>query len=83
MRTIDELFALWGDAPTLGAAIEQKPGTVQKWRTRKRIPNDHWPALIAAAKKKGVLLTADDLLLMHSAPLGAPQGSSHASAVGG
>ena len=36
--------------------------TVQGWKERKRIPQEHWPRLIEVGKETGVEITAEMLL---------------------
>jgi hypothetical protein len=64
--TLKTVFDWWDDEPAaLASDIGQKYETVKKWRQRSRIPDEHWPALILAARAKGKELSADDLLAMH------------------
>jgi len=44
--------------------IGEKPDTVTKWKG-KRIPSEHWPAVIEAAARKGAAVTAADLLRLN------------------
>ncbi len=46
-------------------STDEKPfpvSTVQGWQDRGRIPQGHWPALIAAAKREAVDLGITDFL---------------------
>ena len=46
-------------------STEDKPfavSTVQGWVERKKIPQEHWPALIAAAKAADIDLSVADFL---------------------
>lgn len=63
--TLKSVFDWWDDDDALASDVGQKRETVKKWRQRGRIPNEHWPALILAAKAKGKNLSADALLSMH------------------
>jgi|GEM_PF-4655105 len=67
--SIESLFSLWSSLSELAEAIQAKPDTVRKWRKHQRIPQDSWLAVIKAARRRGVRLTADDLLAL-SAPMG-------------
>jgi hypothetical protein len=59
------VFDWWDDDSSLAADVSQNRETVKKWRQRSRVPDEHWPALILAAKAKGKDLSADMLLAMH------------------
>jgi len=63
--TVKDIFDWWRDLKSFAADVGQKYETVKKWRQRGRIPNEHWPALIVAARAKGKNLNADSLLSMH------------------
>ena len=63
--TVKDIFDWWRDLKSFAADVGQKYETVKKWRQRGRIPNEHWPALIVAARAKGKRLSADSLLSMH------------------
>lgn len=58
---IGKLGGLTKTANALGIPVT----TVQGWRDRKRIPQDHWQTLIAAAKAEGFRLTLADFLQEH------------------
>lgn len=42
--------------------------TVLAWKLRKRIPEDAWPDVIAAAAKRGHALTLADILAVNTPP---------------
>ncbi len=46
-------------------AIAVPVTTVQGWAERGRIPQDHWKALIGAAKARDKLITFEDFLIDH------------------
>jgi hypothetical protein len=58
---IGKLGGLTKTANALGIPVT----TVQGWRDRSRIPQDHWQALIAAAKGRGAVLSLSDFLKDH------------------
>lgn len=58
---IGKLGGLTKTANALGMPVT----TVQGWKDRKRVPQDHWEMLIAAAKKRGVALSLSDFLREH------------------
>ena len=66
MKVIEDVFSCWDSLPAMAADVQVSAGRVKKWWQRKRIPNAHWPALIAALNRKGKKLSADDLLVMHA-----------------
>lgn len=57
---IDKFGGLTKTAIALGFPIS----TVQGWKERARIPQDHWPKIIAAAEKAGFKLGADDFVVL-------------------
>lgn len=67
-KSLDDVFGWWKTVPEMAAAVGESHWTVQKWRTRKRIPDEYWTSLIEAARLKGKKLSADELLLMHNPP---------------
>jgi hypothetical protein len=54
-------------------AISVPITTVQGWAERGRIPQNHWKALIHAAKANDKLLTFEDFLTDHPEPAHAGQ----------
>ncbi len=67
-KSLDDVFGWWESIPAMAAAVGESHWTVQKWKTRERIPDTYWTSVIGAAKKIGKQLSADDLLLMHNPP---------------
>jgi hypothetical protein len=66
MKSISDVFDLWGSLSDMASDIKEPYWNVSKWSQRGSIPVAAWGAVIGAAKKKGASLSADDLLLMHS-----------------
>lgn len=64
MQEIQDIFRLWNSPTEMARDIGQKPDTVRKW-WGERIPNEHWPAVIHAAARKDVTLTADEILRLN------------------
>jgi hypothetical protein len=56
-----QILKSWPRIRDLAADVRQKYETVKKWRAN-GIPSKHWPAIIAAARKRGVFINADDFL---------------------
>ncbi len=69
VNTISDVFGIWGSLADMAEATGRSHWTVQKWSQRKSIPSDAWPDLIAAARREGKKLTAEQLLSMHGAPM--------------
>lgn len=55
----------FGGLTGLANATNTPVTTVQGWRERKRIPQDHWQKIISAAKARDRLLTLEDFLSDH------------------
>lgn len=66
MDSVNEVFSIWKTVPQMAEAVGVTHWTAQKWKTRGRIPQTAWPALISAARAKGKDLSAEALLSMHS-----------------
>lgn len=66
LSSIKDLFTHFGGGPGMAKLMGMSIATVGAWRTRDRIPVEHWPALMKKCKKKGVVLTADDLLALNT-----------------
>jgi hypothetical protein len=66
MKTVSELFSCWDTVPQMACDVGVPEARAKKWLQRKRIPHTAWPALMAALKRKGEDVSADDLLAMHS-----------------
>lgn len=58
----------FGGLAATARAIGKAKTTVQGWSDRKRIPQDYWDDLIAAAKERDRLITHEDFLRSHRAP---------------
>lgn len=58
----ERVISLFGVRP-LAAVLDIDPGAVIKWRERTgRVPSRHMGAILALARKRGVALTADELI---------------------
>lgn len=55
----------FGGLAATARAIGKPVTTVQGWSDRKRIPQDHWQALIDAAKAREKLIMVEDFLKSH------------------
>lgn len=56
------IMSKFGGAAPLADLLGYPVTTVRNWEDRKRIPAKHFATLIDAAKKKGVSLTAEELV---------------------
>lgn len=66
-KTFEDVLALWVSPTELSVDLGVPYVTAQMMRRRKSIGVDHWPAVIRAAKRKGVRLDNDDLVQMRLA----------------
>lgn len=66
MRAIEDVFDTWETLTAMALDLGENRAMVEKWQTRRRIPQDYWPAVLAALRRKGKDLSADTLLAMHS-----------------
>jgi hypothetical protein len=57
MSHLTPIYAVWDHNAEAMAADIGEPGVkVRQWRNRGNIPSDYWPAIIAAAARKGATL---------------------------
>lgn len=66
MKSVPEVFGCWDTVPEMASDVGVPEARAKKWRQRKRIPHSAWPSLMAALKRKGKDVSADDLLAMHA-----------------
>lgn len=57
MKTVSEIISLWGRTADFAEAVGVKYMTAHQWTLRNRVPPEHWPALVKAAKKRGFPVT--------------------------
>lgn len=62
MQAIGDIFSAFDSVHQLADALGRKYDTVLAWRTRGRIPEDAWADVIAAAHKRGVTISAAQIL---------------------
>lgn len=65
---VENLIALFGSTKAVAEAAGVTDIAVRQWRRRGYVPTRNAHALLNAAKAKGLSLTAEDLLVDHSAP---------------
>jgi hypothetical protein len=63
METVDALIEALGGRPIVGDAAGVETNTVTYWVRRKRIPPEHWAALIALADERGIDGVDHELML--------------------
>lgn len=59
--TFDELLDLWDQPRDLSDALGVSRLNARAMKLRKSVGIDHWPALLAALKAKGVSMTWEEL----------------------
>ncbi|MCW2248267.1 hypothetical protein M2352_003901 [Azospirillum fermentarium] len=64
---VERITRLFGGQTVLSAAIDVPQSTIAWWKKRGSIPPKYWPAIIAAAAERGVILTGDDFLRLPGA----------------
>lgn len=69
VKSIPDLFRRLGGNAGVADALGVSPNTAGSWRKRLSIPVEHWPAIMAAAARKGLVLDADALLSLHAQTL--------------
>lgn len=57
-----EVISLWPSIQELADELDEKTFTVEKWRTRNRIPSWAWKRLLMKAQKRRLPVTADLLV---------------------
>lgn len=58
----DKVIGAFGGLTKTARAIGVAVTTVQGWKERKRVPQEHWATIMAEAKKIGATITLEDLL---------------------
>ena len=62
-----EIINAWPTTKTLSEDISVSHSLVRMWKTRGKIPSDHWPALISAAVERDIPLSYK--MLAETAPV--------------
>lgn len=60
--THSDIIGLWPSNDDLALDIDEKPGTVRKWRQRNSIPADKWLSVVRAARRRGLAGVTLELL---------------------
>jgi len=58
MRAIQDIFGIWPSLAELARDLDVEYQTVAKWSQRGRIPPESWDAVISAARRKRVVVSA-------------------------
>jgi len=58
-----------GGITSTARSITKSPSTVQGWKDRGRIPQDHWDDLIAVAAGRGLAVEYADFVKSHPKPV--------------
>lgn len=66
MNTLDEVFEALGGVAEVGRVIGKRTEHASVLKRRGSMPVRYWPSLIAAAGERGVPLTYDQLVAIHS-----------------
>jgi hypothetical protein len=66
---MEDLFACWDSIADMASDVGVSTWRASKWRQRKRIPPEHWAAVLSALSRKGKDVGSDDLVRMHSKPV--------------
>lgn len=64
--TFTEIIDLWPAPSELASDINEKPGTVRKWKTRNSIPAEKWLSVIHSANSRRIDLSMNDLAVAAS-----------------
>lgn len=67
-RTVPELIDALGGPTAVSRVIGKRASTVSEMKRSGSIDVKYWPALIAEAGTRGVIVTSDALMLMHAKP---------------
>lgn len=54
-----QVIGLWPSITDLATELGEKPFTVEKWRTRNRVPDRVWKRLVLAAETRNLPVTTD------------------------
>jgi predicted dienelactone hydrolase len=65
--SFEGIFGNWTSVKEMAADLGLKYTTAQVMRLRGRVSPNHWPAIIEALAKRGVTVTADDLMKAYCA----------------
>lgn len=79
MNTVPDIIDKFGGNTAFAAVLGARhSSTASEMKRRNSIPVRHWPAIIAAAAERGIPLSYDDLVRIHTV---GPDRPDHARAV--
>jgi len=61
-----DILGRWPSREAVAQDCGVEPIAVYRWERRERIPLRHFPALLAAAQRRNIRLTADELVGVHA-----------------
>jgi hypothetical protein len=69
MKSVDDIFEAFGGPASLGRAIGKPTEHAGAMKSRRSIPVQYWPALVAAARDRGIReITVETLVVVHAEP---------------
>lgn len=63
IRTHSQIINLWPSLGELASDVDQDREVVRLWQKRNRIPNRHWASIAAAARKRRLGVTVEELAM--------------------
>lgn len=57
MKTVSDIIALWPRTADFAEECGVEYMTAHQWIRRNRVPPEHWPALVKAARRRGFPVT--------------------------
>jgi hypothetical protein len=69
LRDISEVFSLWPSTKVMAEEIEELPDTVNRWRSRGRIPEEALTKVVRYGQAKTEAMLSVELLLRLNTPM--------------
>jgi hypothetical protein len=66
MNTVDDVFSGFGGPTAFGRAIGVKPSAASEMKRRASIPVVYWEKLVEAARQRGIQISYDRLVSIHT-----------------
>lgn len=67
MQSVSDILDKMDGASAVAKILHLPTTTVASWKSRNSIPVDHWTGLVEAARERGLDLTNDALVSIHTA----------------